>query len=77
MPKYACLGNGNMLIGYDRFGQVKDLYFHYPGLENHIDEYQTHKIGIFVDGALHWLDGGKFGVVVEYENDTMSSVITA
>jgi len=36
MPKSAVLGNGSTLICFDRNGLVKDVYFHYPGLENHV-----------------------------------------
>ncbi|KKQ75641.1 MAG: Glycoside hydrolase [Microgenomates group bacterium GW2011_GWF1_38_5] len=75
MSKYACLGNGELLIGLDRFGQVKDLYFHYPGLENHINENQVHKIGVWIDGGLYWVDSPEFNVSVVQESETMAARI--
>jgi GH15 family glucan-1,4-alpha-glucosidase len=71
MPKYACLGNGNLLVGIDRHGQLKDIYYHFPGLENHINENQVHKIGIWIDGAIHWVDGGDFEVSVLMNRESM------
>ena len=73
MSKFACLGNGNLLVGFDRFGQVKDIYYHYPGLENHIHEDQVHKIGIWIDGSLHWVDSGDFEYLVSMDKESMRS----
>jgi len=77
MPKLINLGNGSVLIGLDRFGQVKDFYYHYPGLENHVSEHLTHKIGIFVEDRFSWIDDGSWNVEVSVEKDTMASSITA
>jgi oligosaccharide amylase len=77
MPKSINLGNGVVLIGLDRFGQVKDLYFHYPGLENHVSENLTHKIGIYVDDRLSWIDDGDWNVIVKAQKGTMASDISA
>jgi glucoamylase len=77
MPKSINFGNGTALIGLDGFGQVKDLYYHYPGLENHVSEELTHKIGFFVDGTFSWMDGGGWEVVVSSKKSTMASEIKA
>src|SRR3990172_7352644 len=77
MPKSINLGNGKVLIGLDNFGQVKDLYFHYPGLENHVAEYLTHKIGIFVEDKFSWLDDGGWKVEIYAHKQAMASDITA
>src|SRR3990167_1832784 len=77
MPKSINLGNGTVLIGLDHFGQVKDLYFHYPGLENHVGEYLTHKIGIFVEEKFTWIDSGEWQVKVGSQKGTMASDINA
>lgn len=63
MPKSINLGNGSVLIGLGRYGQVKNFYFHYPGLENHVSENLTHKIGIYVDDSFSWIDDGKWQVL--------------
>lgn len=77
MPKAITLGNGAVLIGLDRCGQIKDLYFHYAGLENHVSEKLVHKIGIMVDGNFSWIDSGEWKVTVNSEKDTMASDILA
>ncbi len=77
MPKSINLGNGQVLIGLDHFGQVKDLYFHYPGLENHVGENLTHKIGVYVDNHFAWIDDGQFSVIVKSIPESMASSIVA
>ncbi len=77
MPKSINLGNGEVLIGLDDYGQVKDLYYHYPGFENHVSENLTHKIGIFIEGTFSWIDDGNWEVSVLSEVGTMASDITA
>ena len=77
MPKAINLGNGTVLIGLDYFGQVKDLYYHYPGLENHVSEHLTHKIGVYVDDRFFWIDDAGWSVKVFSESDTMASDISA
>lgn len=77
MPKSITLGNGRVLIGLGNFGQVKDLYFHYPGLENHVSEGLTHKIGIFVEDKFSWIDDGSWIVTVSSQKGTMASDIVA
>lgn len=77
MAKSIMLGNGSLLIGLDQFGQVKDLYYHYAGLENHIGHNLTHKIGVFLDDQFSWLDDGSWNVKVSSEWGTMASSIIA
>ncbi|MCH7640822.1 glycoside hydrolase family 15 protein [Patescibacteria group bacterium] len=77
MPKALTLGNGRVLICLDKFGQVRDLYFHYAGLENHVSEKMVHKIGVWVDDRLTWIDDGMWEVSVDCEKGTMASVISA
>lgn len=74
MPRSYSLGNGTVLINLDGFGQVKDFYFHYPGLENHISEYLVHKIGVFTEEKFSWLDES-WEIVVSSRKDTMASDI--
>lgn len=56
MAKSLAFGNGSTLITTDKFGQVRDLYFPYVGLENHIGGHYKHKIGVWVDGQFSWTD---------------------
>ncbi len=76
MAKSIVFGNGVTLIGLDRFGQIKDLYYHYPGLQNHVTEARTHKIGVFVDDTFSWVDDGTWIATVLSAPATMASDIT-
>src|SRR5512135_187436 len=77
MPKSINIGNGTVLVGLDGFGQVKDLYYNYPGLENHVSENLTHKIGLFVENRFSWIDDGSWKVRVDSQKDTMAGDISA
>jgi len=54
MPKALALGNGELLVCLDSSAQVRDLYFPYVGLENHVGGSRRHRIGIWVDGVMSW-----------------------
>ena len=75
MPKLINLGNGEILIGLNKSGLVKDFYFPYAGVENHVSENLVHKIGIFVDNDFSWLDDGSWDIDIGVETDTMLSDI--
>ncbi len=71
------LGNGNTLVCLDKFGQVRDFYFPYAGQENHIGQNQAHKIGVFVDGRMHWIDNGEWQIDIGFEKNSMVSKMEA
>ncbi len=57
MARPIVLGNGEMHVGINNFGQVHDLYFPYVGHENHtIGPGTRHRIGVWVDGDFSWID---------------------
>ena len=65
MPKSLVLGNGNILVGLDSFGQVRDFYFPYVGLENHVGGHFVHRIGAWVDGIFHWISDGSWQITID------------
>lgn len=77
MPKSLVLGNGNILIGLDKFAQVKDFYFPYVGLENQVGSGHVHKIGVWVDGRCSFLDDGSWEIKINYSFETLVSQIEA
>src|SRR3989344_1060320 len=77
MSKAAVLGNGKVLIGYDHFGQIKDLYYHYPGLENHIGRDMAHKIGVWANDRLSWFSDQVWDVKVRSVDGTMAVNVSA
>jgi GH15 family glucan-1,4-alpha-glucosidase len=67
MARPIILSNGEMAIGLNRFGMVHDFYYPYVGLENHSSERATrHRIGLFVDGAIHWLSDGSWQIKQQF-----------
>ena len=72
------LGNGSLLVTLGRTGEVRDLYFPHPGLENHIGGRLRHRIGVYTDGACSWLhEDARWDIRVECEDDSLESRITA
>lgn len=67
------VGNGNMLVGLDGRGQVRDLYYPYVGEANHVSGASgnyVHRIGVWVDGHLSWLDDPAWNVTIGGEEHT-------
>lgn len=57
MSRPIVLSNGQMHVGINNFGLVHDFYYPYVGLENHSAGKDTrHHVGVWVDGAISWLD---------------------
>lgn len=57
MARPIVLSNGELHVGINKFGLVHDFYYPYVGLENHAaGEQLRHKVGVFVDGNISWLD---------------------
>jgi GH15 family glucan-1,4-alpha-glucosidase len=51
------LGNGELHVGLNKYGLVHDFYYPYVGFENHVaGAGLRHKVGVWVDGQLSWLD---------------------
>lgn len=63
MARPVVLSNGELHVGLNKYGLVHDFYFPYVGLENHCaGQNMRHKVGIWVDGAVSWLDGGDWHI---------------
>lgn len=57
-------GNGSALLMLDSYGRIRDCYFPYVGLENHIGAGLMHRIGVWVDGMFSWTDDGSWNIVL-------------
>jgi GH15 family glucan-1,4-alpha-glucosidase len=57
MARPIVLGNGELQVGLNNYGLVHDFYYPYVGLENHAAGAKLrHKIGVWIEGELSWLD---------------------
>ncbi|MCA9353772.1 glycoside hydrolase family 15 protein [Candidatus Nomurabacteria bacterium] len=76
MARSIVLGNGNILVGLDTEGLVKDFYFPYVGLENHIAEENIHRIGIWIDGYFSWINSDSWHTSIDCFKDSLTGVMT-
>ncbi len=67
MARAVTIGNGNLLVGLDYRGQVRDMYFPFVGEANHVSGASgnhVHRIGVFVDGVISWLDDPAWNITI-------------
>ncbi|MCL6559287.1 MAG: glycoside hydrolase family 15 protein [Firmicutes bacterium] len=76
MPREIVIGNGNLLINFDPDLNMRDLYFPYVGMENHIAGHKS-AAGIWVDGHLSWLEDPGWQRVKKYRKESLVSDVTA
>ncbi len=77
MPRSLALGNGNMLVCLDKYAQVRDFYFPYVGLENHVVARHIHRIGVLVDGNFKWLSHTSWKVSIDCNENTFAGSVKA
>ena len=72
MARPIVLSNGELHVGLNDYGLVHDLYFPYVGLENHAaDNALRHHIGVWVDGAISWLDNDTWQINFSYPHKAL------
>ena len=72
MPKSLALGNGNILVLLDGRAQVKDFYFPYVGMENHIGNHHVHRVGVYTDGTMRWMTDPSWNIAIDCGVDTLA-----
>lgn len=77
MARALTLSNGHFLVGIDACGQVRDVYYPYVGLEQHVGAQQKHRVGVFLNGSLAWLNDPGWKVEVRSAPDTMAGETVA
>lgn len=70
VPRHLTIGNGSMLVNFDARLNMRDLYYPYVGLWNHISGHRN-AIGVWVDGRFAWLDDDGWDIDVGYERETL------
>lgn len=70
MPRDIPVGNGNLLINFDKDYQLRDLYYPYVGKENHTAGHPFH-FGVWADGNFRWLHDAGWERELRYEPDTL------
>lgn len=80
MARSITIGNGNLLVGLDGRGQVRDFYYPFVGQANHVSGASgnfVHRIGVFVDGSISWLDDPAWVFDFDYCGELMTGCFAA
>jgi len=75
MPRDLPLGNGNLLINFDKNYNVRDIYWPHVGQKLHTAGDYSHT-GVWVDGQFAWLDSPDWQRTMIYEQETLVSSVT-
>src|SRR3982751_4452191 len=68
MPRDVPIGNGTVLIAFDRDALIREFHFPYVGEENHAGE--PFRFGVWVGDRLNWIPEG-WNVKRDYLDDTL------
>lgn len=72
MARPIVLSNGELHVGLNKYGVVHDLYYPYVGFENHAaGSGLRHKVGVFVDGKISWIDEGDWEFSFHYPHTAL------
>lgn len=74
MPRDIPVGNGNLLICFDKNYAARDLYFPHVGQENH-SMGDPFRFGVWVDNQFTWVGSG-WKIELLYMPDTMVSQVS-
>ena len=75
MPRDIPIGNGDLLITFDRFYRVRDIYYPHVGRFNHTDG-QIQRFGVWADGQFAWIEDATWRREMRYRADTLVTEVT-
>ncbi len=70
MPRDIPVGNGDLLITFDRVYRVRDLYFPNVGRHNHTDG-SIQRFGVWADGEFAWIEEPGWERRLAYRPDSL------
>ena len=73
MPRDIPVGNGNILVAFDKDYQLRELNFPHVGHENHTAG-KPFRFGIWVDGKFSWLPDG-WKIFCDYLDDSLVTIV--
>lgn len=74
MSRALVLSNGAFSICLDKFGYVRDVYYPYVGLENHVVG-KRHRIGVMVNDTFSWVHDKGWKISISYKPETMVGLL--
>lgn len=76
MPRDLPVGNGRLLVNFDKDYNIRDIYYPYVGKANHSHRCIS-RTGIWVDGQFSWLNSSSWAKRMEYSPDTLVTNVVA
>lgn len=70
MPRDIPVGNGDVLVTFDKDYRVRDLYYPRVGRFNHTDGH-VQRFGVWVDGTLSWIEEDGWTRELRYKPDSL------
>ncbi len=64
------VGNGSLLVTFDEFYQIRDVYFPHVGKENHTEGHAG-RFGVWVENNFSWTNGESWERVLKYLPETL------
>lgn len=74
MPRDIPVGNGSLLVCFDRNYRIRDLYFPHVGQENHLSGHYS-RFGVWADDRFSWL-GPEWERDLRYSADTLVTQVS-
>ncbi|MEI7435559.1 MAG: glycoside hydrolase family 15 protein [bacterium] len=74
MPRAIPIGNGSILMAFDKDYQLREFCFPHVGEENHMKG-RPCRFGVWMDGAFNWVPDG-WRVASDYLADTLATHVT-
>ncbi|WP_297887335.1 glycoside hydrolase family 15 protein [Sulfurihydrogenibium sp.] len=75
MNKEIVLSNGRFFVNIDKDIAIRDFYFPYVGMYNHLNS-QANSIGVWVNGKFRWIDDS-WEKSFDYKENSLVAKITA
>ena len=75
MPRDLPVGNGGLLLNFDKSYNLRDIYWPHVGQELHTAGDISHT-GVWVDGQFAWLDAPEWQREMVYEKETLVTHVT-
>jgi len=70
MARDIPVGNGNLLVAFDRSYRIRDLCYPHVGQENH-NQGTLSRFGVWCDGEFSWMGEEAWDIHLDYEPDTL------
>ncbi len=75
MARDIPVGNGDLLVTFDRSYQIRDLYYPFVGAYNHTGG-QVQRFGVWADGRFAWIDDPSWTRHLAYKPETLVTDVT-